>query len=113
MTFNALLADLDATAFAELADDTQAIWTKAGGNPFVLAAILDSGQRLTVVAQMPQVGSGELARLSAAEVAAKAGPLKPADGDTILINGVLFTIHGQPWLDDDMNGRDWLCPVTR
>lgn len=113
MTFNALLADLDATAFAELADDPLAIWAKAGGGVFYVAAILDAGQRLTVVAQMPQVGAGELARLSAAEVAAKAGALKPADGDTISINGVLFTIHGQPWLDDEMNGRDWLCPVSR
>ena len=113
MKFNDLLADLDATTFAELADDTVAIWTKAGGNGVRVAAILDTGQRLALVSQMPQIASGELIRLSAAEVAAKTGGLKPADGDTISVNGVLFTIHGQPRLDDDMNGRDWLCPVTR
>lgn len=126
MTFNALLADLDATTFAELADDTAAVWTRAGGGSTTLAAILDAGQRLTVVSQMAQVSAGEVIRLSVAEVAAKAhrvrtaaeiaanapGP-KPGDGDTLSVNGVLFTIHGQPRLDDDMNGRDWLCPVVR
>jgi len=113
MTFNALLADLDATAFSELADDTAAIWTKAGGDPVYLAAMLDAGQRLALVGQMPQIGAGELIRLSGAEVEAKAPGQKPGDGDTISVNGVLFTIHGQPRLDDDMNGRDWLCPVVR
>lgn len=113
MSFNALLADLDATAFAELADDTAAVWTKAGGGSVTVAAMFDAGQRLALVGQMPQVASGELVRLSAAEVAAKAPGLKPADGDTISVNGLLLTIHGQPRLDDEMNGRDWLCPVTR
>jgi len=113
MTFNALLADLDATAFAELADDTAAIWTKPGGDPVYVAAMFDAGQRVTLIGQLPTISSGELVRLSAAEVAAKAPGKEPADGDTISINGLLLTIHGQPRLDEEMNGRDWLCPVTR
>lgn len=113
MSFSDLLADLDKCVFAELADDTAATWQPAGGEPFTVAVILEAGQRLTVVGQMPQVGEGELARVSVAELALKAGELKPGDGDTLLVNGVLFTIHGQPWLDDGVNGRDWLCPVTR
>lgn len=113
MTFNALLADLDRSAFAELADDLAAVWTQSGHDPVILAVMLTTGDRVGLVAQMPHVGRGELARLSAAEVTAKAEGREPADGDTLVVNGVLFTIHGQPWLDEEMNGRDWLCPVVR
>ena len=116
MSFNDLLADLDASVFAHLADDTAAIWGRDSG-PLPVAVMLEAGERTTVIGGMPQTTSGEVARLSVAQVRVLTegapAPRQPIAGETLTINDVVFVIHGEPWLDEEMEGRDWLCPVSR
>lgn len=137
MSFNDLLADLDATVFAELADDTAAVWFRMEGVAYTVAAILEGGERGAVAGGMPTMMAGTIVRLSAAEIAAKAPDLsgldpaqiaalipqfadvwpaplpRPMSGERITINGRHFIFHGDPWLDEEQAGRDWICPVTR
>lgn len=112
MSFNDLLADLDATVFAELADDTAAVWTQAHGPAVLVAAMLDTGGRAASQRGMVSIESGQVVRLSAAEIAAKAPGKHPEGGDTISVNGRVLVVRGEPWLDQEMNGRDWLCLVN-
>lgn len=112
MSFGSLLADLDATAFAELSDDPSAIWQTSAIGPFIVAAMLDVGERVGMLETMPHITRADMIRLSAAELAAKAPGRKPEAGDTITVRGTVYVIHGTPRLDDEMNGRDWLCPVA-
>lgn len=112
MSFGALLADLDATAFKELADDPRSIWQPVEGDAVFLAAMLEEGERAINVAGMPGIGGAPLIRLSVAEVAAKSA-IALAAGQRITVCGVDYVIHGDPWQDDEMGGRDWLCPVSK
>lgn len=137
MSFGNLLADLDAAAFRELADDTAAIWYRMEDVFYVLAAMLEGGERGVAVGGMPTIMAGTTVRLSVAEVAAKVPDLsnlqpaqiaalvpqfanvwpaplpRPMSGERITINGRHFIFHGDPWLDEEQGGRDWICPVTR
>lgn len=137
MSFGDLLADLDASAFADLADDTAAIWYRMEGVFYVVAAMLEGGERGAAVAGMATMMASTTVRLSAAEVASKVPDLsgllpaqveaivpqyaniwpaplpRPMSGERITILGRHYIFHGDPWLDEDMGGRDWICPVTR
>jgi hypothetical protein len=112
MTFAALMADLDASVFAHLSDDTEAVWSRLPEFSVTVAAMLtraeQPGQRHGVVT----LDTVQVARLSAAEVQAKRPGDGPLSGDQLTINGAGFVISGSPWLDGEANGRDWLCPVA-
>lgn len=118
MSFGELLADLDATVFDQLSDDRSALWSREDGQTYILAAMIDGGEKQHSPAGMPSVSAGTMVRLSAAEVAAKLNgsatqlPDRPIAGEQFTILGRRFIVHGDAWLDDASGGRDWLCAVT-
>lgn len=125
MSFGDLLADLDASAFAELSDDNAALWTLQDGRIVTLSVILDRAQQHGFNDGLTLVTDVAVARISvlgmAQAIAATDDPpvagigehaRRPLAGETLHIRGRLHIFHGEPWLDDDMEGRDWLCPVV-
>lgn len=112
MTWNELTAALDAGAFAHLADDTAAVWRRQGAVLGTLAAMIETVERPARPGGMALLEKADVARISVAQVAAVAPGLEPAAGDSLTVAGRLLVIHGQPWRDDRMDGRDWLCPVN-
>lgn len=107
-----LTAELDAAVYAFLADDTAATWTRGAVVMATLAAMLDRAERADTRHGMASIETVDVVRLSAAQVEAAAPGLVPVAGDAIVINGAPYILHGQPWRDDAMDGRDWLCPVN-
>lgn len=112
MDWNALTAELDVAVFAHLADDTAAVWQRAGAPIGALAVILETVERPSRPGSMALLETADVVRISVAEAAARAPGLEPAAGDTFSLSGRLLVVHGQPWKDDKMDGRDWLCPVN-
>ncbi len=137
MSFGDLLADLDATAFAELSDDTAAVWYRMEGVTYTVAAMLEGGERPSNSVGLASFMAGTVVRLSAAEVASKVPDLsellpaqiaevvpqyasifppplpRPMSGEQITVLGRRYIFHGDPWLDEASGGRDWVCPVTK
>lgn len=107
-----LTAELDTAVYTFLADDPDAVWTRGPVIMATLAAMLDRAERADNRHGMASIEAVDVVRLSAAQVEAAAPGLVPAAGDAIVINGAPYILHGQPWRDDAMDGRDWLCPVN-
>lgn len=112
MSFNDLLADLDATAFRELADDVAATWSRAGQFAVAVAVMLDRVERPSSRHGMAVFDHADVARLSAAEVEAVRPGQQPQAGDVLTVNGAPHVVHGEAWRDEEMNGRDWLCAIA-
>lgn len=136
MSFGELLADLDATVFAHLSDDTAAVWHRAAGPTYTVAAMVEGGEKQAAPGGLPSFSSGTVIRLSAAELIAKVPdlsgltqeqieqiapeyaeafpppPRHPVAGEQIVVLGKRYIFHGEPWLDDASDSRDWLCPAT-
>lgn len=112
MTWNTLTAALDAEAFAHLADDTAAVWRRQGAVLGTLSVMIDTVERPARPGGMALLERADVARISVAQAAAVAPGLEPAAGDTLTVAGRLRVIHGQPWRDEKLDGRDWLCPVN-
>ena len=117
MSFADLLADLDAPVFAELADDTAAIWTRSDGTMIAVAVIVGAGEQTVTVGGIQTIMSGDVARLNAAELRLKTeavgAPGLPLQGDTLTVNGITYVLHGDAFYDEEVQGRDVICPMSR
>ena len=112
MSWNDLSAELDAVTFAHLADDTSATWSRSEVALGSVSVVLEQVERPARPGGMAIIEMADVARFSVAQAAGVAPDLAPREGDTLLVGGRLLVIHGQPWRDDRMDRRDWLCPVT-
>ncbi|WGM45240.1 hypothetical protein KOAAANKH_00101 [Brevundimonas sp. NIBR10] len=112
MPWSDLAAELDTAVFAALADDTAATWSRTDAVVATLPVILEQVERPSRQAGMTLIEMADVARISVAAAEAAAPGVSPRDGDTLLVGARLLVIHGQPWRDDRMDRRDWLCPVT-
>ena len=113
MSFADLMADVDETVFAELSDDPEAIWSRGAVFAVRLPVILDVVEQSTARAGVALIDRADVARISVAGADLVAPGETPRAGDVVTVNGRVFTMHGVPWRDDQVDGRDWLCPVAR
>lgn len=111
--FADLMADLDATVFAELADDTTAIWSRPGMFAETVAALFDRVEQARSIGGMSVIDFADVVRISVAEAEVRRPGQSPQSGDLFIVGGVQAVVHGEPWRDAQQNGRDWLCPVSR
>lgn len=112
MSFNDHLAALDAAAFTHLSDDRAALLTRGPEVVATVAVILDRVERTSSRAGIATLETADVARISKAELAAIAPGLEPQAGDQLRVNGKTWSVHGMPWLDEAMDARDWLCPIS-
>lgn len=112
MTWSDHMADLDATAFEHLSDDTAATLLRGGVVLATLPAMLDQVERPTMRHGLAQLDRADVVRISVAALEAEAPGERPLSGDQFTIAGALWTVHGEPWRDEEVARRDWLCPVT-
>lgn len=111
--FADLMVDLDATVFAELADDTSAIWSRPGSFATTVAALFDRVEQAGSIGNMSVIDFADVVRISVAEAEIRQPGQPPRSGDVFIVGGVQAVVHGEPWRDAQQNGRDWLCPVSR
>lgn len=111
--FGDLLVDLDATVFAELADDTTASWSRQGVFATTVAAMFDRVEQAGSISGMSMIDFADVVRISVAEAEIRRPGQPPRSGDVFVVGGVQAVVHGEPWRDTQQNGRDWLCPVSR
>lgn len=111
MSWNALSAELDSVAFAHLSDDPSAIWSRNGAQVGVVSIILEQVERPSRQGGMAMIEMADVARFSVAQAAEVAPGMEPQSGDVLTVSERARVIHGQPWRDDRMDRRDWLCPV--
>lgn len=111
--FADLMADLDATIFAELSDDTAAIWSRPNVFATTVAALFDRVEQSGSVGGIPVIDHADVVRISVAEAEIRRPGQAPQSGDVFVVGGVEVIVHGSPWRDSQQNGRDWLCPVSR
>lgn len=111
--FSDLVADLDHTVFAELSDDVDAAWVRPAVFTTALPAMLDQVEQAGSVGGVALLDKADVVRVSVAAVELARPGAKPRDGDQFVVNGAALVVHGEPWRDPEVNGRDWLCPVVR
>lgn len=111
--FSDLVADLDRTVFAELSDDVGAVWVRPSVFMSVLPAMLDQVEQTGAVGGIALLDKADVVRVSVGAVELVQAGAKPRDGDQFVVNGAVVVVHGEPWRDPEVNGRDWLCPVVR
>lgn len=112
MNWNDLESELDGAVFEHLSDDRKALWDRGQIRLGRLAAIVDRVERPSRHGGLALLEMADVVRLSVAEALVVAPSDEPSVGDTLTVGGRLFVIHGQPWKDEKVNGRDWLCPVN-
>lgn len=103
---------LDAAVFDRLADDAAAPWMRGGVELGRVGAILDRVERPATRNGLALIETADVVRISVAAAEASAPGIAPAAGDVFMVKGAAKVVHGQPWRDEQVNGRDWLCPVT-
>lgn len=109
-----LEAGIDAAVFTHLSDDPLGIWTRGETVIGSVAVILDRVEMATGRhGGMALLDMADVARLSVGELIGSGIAEEPAAGDVLSVKGRPYVIHGQPWRDEKVNGRDWLCPVNR
>ncbi|TAJ54053.1 MAG: hypothetical protein EPO54_01325 [Brevundimonas sp.] len=113
MSFADLMADLDATVFAELSDDPAAVWSRPLVFSTTVAALFDRVEQGGSVGGLAVIDFADVVRISVAEAELRRPGQPPQSGDLFIIGGVQAVVHGSPWRDTQQNGRDWLCPVSR
>lgn len=111
-SWSQLTAALDAAVFGRLADDLAAPWLRGGVELGRVPALLDLVERpATSHGGLALVETAHVVRVLIADLAALS-PTPPAVGDVFRLAGRDLVVHGAPWRDDRMGGRDWLCPVN-
>lgn len=111
--FADLMADLDATVFAELSDDVSAVWTRPEVFAVTVAAMFDKVEQPAVTGGLALLDLADVVRISVAQAMSRRPGDQPLAGDVFTVGGVVAVVHGAPWRDAQQNGRDWLCPVSR
>ncbi len=115
--FGQHLAALDAAVFTHLSDDRAAIWTRSDGTAIPVAVIVGSGEQTVTIGGIQTIMSGDMARLSAAELRRKTealgAPGLPLQGETLTVNGVTYVLHGDAFYDEESHGRDVVCSMSR
>lgn len=105
------LADLDRTAFSELADDVAAILSRAGAPIAVVPVMRESVERTSSRQGLAIVEQVDVVRVSVQLLHDAAPGVTPRAGDLWILNGQPSAVRGTPFRDDKSGGRDWLCPV--
>ncbi len=107
-----LEAAVDVAVFTHLADDVAAPWLRGGVELGQVGAIIDRVERPARHGGMALIEMADVVRISVAAAEVAAPGVAPAAGDVFMIKGDAKVVHGQPWRDEQVNGRDWLCPVS-
>lgn len=113
MSWSELTASLDAAAFDHLADDPAAVLSRAGADLAVVPVMLDQVERPAGRQGLALIERLDVVRVSAAGLAVVAPGVEPQAGDVWTVAGTAWAIRGTPYLDEEVGGRDWLCPVDR